>query len=77
MNAQQPAVAARFEPEHNLDYAQQHAGPMPAAEARPQKCPTPLRSPLPSVREIDAALEQKYGAPGYREMSSKVGGARR
>ena len=38
---------------------------------RGTKSPTaPLtrRSPLPSVREIDEALERKYGASRYREL---------
>ena len=31
------------------------------------------RSPLPSVREIDGALERKYGAPRYREITCSPG----
>ena len=51
--------------------------PVPTSEHQPrhlspgQPTPTkqPNRSPLPSAREIDAAIERNYGAPPYREMA--------
>jgi hypothetical protein len=68
MDTQQLAVAASFEPEHNSEYLQQHAEPMRVAEVRSHNHATPRRSPLPSVREVDDALERKYGAAPYREI---------
>jgi hypothetical protein len=68
MNKQQLAFAASLEPEHNWEYPQQHAEPMRVAGVRSHNHAIPRRSPLPSVREIDDALERKYGAPRYREI---------
>ena len=54
-----------FEPERRSEYAHQHLRPKvkPAIQA---DAPEPTRpSPLPSVREIDAALQVKYGATRY------------
>jgi hypothetical protein len=67
MNTQQQAFAAVFEPEPNSEYAQQQAQPTPVAKPRRPNCANARRSPLPSVREIDDALQRKYGATGYRE----------
>jgi hypothetical protein len=56
-----------FEPDSKSEYPRQRAQPrteaLVAQPSRPKK-----RSPLPSAREIDAALEAKYGAPQYREL---------
>jgi hypothetical protein len=54
-----------FEPERRSEYARQRprlkVQPAPHAAA-----PEPTRpSPLPSVREIDSALQVKYGATRY------------
>jgi hypothetical protein len=54
-----------LEPERRSEYARQHLRPKvkPATQA---VAPEPMRpSPLPSVREIDAALQVKYGATRY------------
>ena len=57
-----------FEPDPKSEYPRQRAqtenrSVSRTAESRPKK-----RSPLPSAREIDAALDAKYGAPRYREL---------
>jgi hypothetical protein len=67
-HTQLQAFAAIFEPEPDSEYAQQQAQSVAVAKARRQDHANPRRSPLPSVREIDAALERKYGAPRYREF---------
>lgn len=58
-----------FSPE--LKYNSPGQRPQPRTEAlvtRPSCAKT--RSPLPSVRKIDAALPTKYGAARYREIRS-------
>ena len=70
MNMQQRAFAAIFEPVPNSEYAKQQAQSTTTAKARRSDYLKPRRSPLPSVREIDAALHQKYGARGYLETRS-------
>ena len=70
MNMQQRAFAAIFEPEPNSEYAKQQAQSTTTAKARRPDFVKPRRSPLPSVREIDAALERKYGATRYLETRS-------
>jgi len=67
MSAGYPAAAAIFEPDSRPQYARQHAQPRAKLAAPPPRAPEPnRRSPLPSAREIDAALEHKYGAKRYR-----------
>lgn len=62
-------AAAIFEPESRPEYARQHAQPRAKLAAPPPRAPeSNRRSPLPSVREIDAALERKYGARRYRGL---------
>ena len=39
-------------------------------DATPPTAAPQRRSPLPSVREIDRQLEQKYGVRQYRELQS-------
>ena len=54
-----------FEPERRSEYACQQTRPKwhPTTQTHtPQTCG---RSPLPSAREIDAALHVKYGATRY------------
>jgi hypothetical protein len=54
-----------FEPERRSEYARQHARPK-ARPATQTDSPEPARrSPLPSAREIDAALQIKYRAARY------------
>jgi hypothetical protein len=54
-----------FQPERRSEYARQHARPM-AQRAIQTDAPEPARHcPLPSAREIDAALHVKYGATRY------------
>jgi hypothetical protein len=56
-----------FEPERRSEYARQHAA-MKAKPAIQTHAPEPTRrSPLPSAREIDAALRVKYGATRYAD----------
>jgi hypothetical protein len=43
--------------------ARQTGGEAPATE--PRQCEPTKRSPLPSAREIDAAIERKYGSRPY------------
>ena len=69
MNAQQRAFAALFKPEPNSEDAKQQAQSTTTAKARPDHVNV-RRSPLPSVRDIDAALERKYGATRYLETRS-------
>jgi len=54
-----------FEPERQSEYARQHPPPTmkPASRADAREPARP--SPLPSVRDIDAALQVKYGATRY------------
>jgi hypothetical protein len=56
-----------FEPDPKSEYPRQRAQPRTEAlvtqPSRPKK-----RSPLPSAREIDVALEAKYGTARYREL---------
>jgi hypothetical protein len=66
MNSQQKALAARFQPEHNWEYAQQHGQPMPVANVRRLDHAISRCSSLPFAGEIDAALQRKYGAPRLR-----------
>jgi hypothetical protein len=66
------AFTDAFEPEPRSQYARRDARQkaMPRAKfagQRPRPEP-PRRSPLPSAREIDAALEAKYGALRYQEL---------
>ena len=68
MNTQERVFAAIFEPKLNSQYGYQGAQPMAVVKAHPSDHANPRRSPLPSVREIDAELERKYGAPLYREF---------
>jgi hypothetical protein len=68
MNMQQRPFAAIFEPEPNSEYVRQQTQRAPGAKRRRPDYATARRSPLPSVREIDDALERKYGAPRYREI---------
>jgi hypothetical protein len=67
MSMQERAFAAICEPEPSSEYVRQQAQPTTVVEAHRPDHAKPRRSPLPSVREIDAALERKYGAPRYRE----------
>jgi hypothetical protein len=61
------AFIEAFEPERRSEYARQHARPK-AKPATESDAPEPTRrSPLPSAREIDAALQVKYGAKRYRD----------
>ena len=56
-----------FRPERRSEYAGQHARPK-AERATQTHAPGPTRRcPLPSAREIDAALHLKYGAARYAE----------
>ena len=56
-----------FRPERRSEYAHQHARPK-AERATQTHAPEPTRRcPLPSAREIDAALNVKYGAARYAE----------
>ena len=68
-----------FEPERRSEYARQQRRPKRhrtmQAHTRPKVRPTTQthppqpadRSPLPSAREIDAALQLKHGAARYRD----------
>jgi hypothetical protein len=64
MSTQQIAFAAIFEPHSNSEYARQ-AQLTPVSKAPHPDHAHPRRSPLPSAREIDAALQRKYGAQRY------------
>jgi hypothetical protein len=59
-----PAIRTRTpEPDRRSEYACQH----PPTKARPAIRTEPdRRSPLPSVREIDAALHVKYGTTRFQ-----------
>jgi hypothetical protein len=61
------AFIDRFQLEPRSEYARQH--PRPKAEpATETRAPEPARRfPLPSAREIDAALQVKYGAGRYAD----------
>jgi hypothetical protein len=65
------AFVDTFEPDPRSECARQHAEPRASqvqqAVHSPRASEPKPRSPLPSVREIDAALEAKYGAPRWRE----------
>jgi hypothetical protein len=56
-----------FEPDPKYDHQHQRARPRTEASVA-QSSTSKKRSPLPSVREIDAALQAKYGALRYREI---------
>ena len=59
------AFVDAFEPERRSEYARQHAR-LKATPVALAYAPEPARrSPLPSAREIDAALQTKYGAMRY------------
>jgi hypothetical protein len=66
------AFVDAFEPDPRSESARQHAKPRASQVQRAVHSPhapePKRRSPLPSVREIDAALEAKYGAPRWREV---------
>jgi hypothetical protein len=65
---QEPPAAGR-EPVPTCEGALAHAKPQGAAvvgAARPRDQKV-KRSPLPSVHEIDAAIERKYGPQPYRD----------
>ena len=63
------AAAPIFESQRRPEYASQHAQLHANPSAPPPRAPeSSRRSPLPSAREIDAALERKYG-PGAIEHS--------
>ena len=68
MNTQERVFAAIFEPKLNSEYGYQGAQPTTVVEPHSSDHANARRSPLPSVREIDAELERKYGAPRYREI---------
>jgi hypothetical protein len=55
------------EPDLQYDYSRQRAQSRTEALVA-QPSGSKKRSPLPSVREIDAALQAKYGARRYREL---------
>jgi hypothetical protein len=54
-----------FKPERRSEYARQQARPNTATQVHAPE--STQRSPLPSAREIDAALQVKYGATRYGE----------
>jgi hypothetical protein len=57
-----------FEPALNSAYAGPHAkAQTEALVTKPRQCEPTKRSPLPSAREVDAAIERKYGCRPYRE----------
>ena len=59
------AFIEAFRPERRSEYARQHVRPR-AERATQTHAPDPTRRcPLPSAREIDAALYVKYGAARY------------
>ena len=68
MNTQERAFAAIFEPKPSSEYGYQGAQATTVVKLHPPDHANRRRSPLPSVREIDAALERKYGAPRYLEI---------
>jgi hypothetical protein len=56
-----------FEPDPKSECPRQRAQPRTEAlVAQPSRAKN--RSPLPSAREIDVALEAKYGTAPYREL---------
>ena len=57
-----------FEPDPKSEYPRQQAQNENRSVSRTDESRPKKRSPLPSAREIDAALEAKYGAPQYREL---------
>jgi hypothetical protein len=60
-------LCRHLEPKPNSEDAQQPAQPTTIVEARRPDYANARRSPLPSVSEIDAALEKEHGATPYRE----------
>ena len=54
-----------FEPEQRSEHARQHARPKAKPATQTDVLESKRPSPLPSVREIDAALQLKYGATRY------------
>jgi hypothetical protein len=54
-----------FKPERRSEYARQHARTQVEAVTQRHGPEHARRSPLPSAREIDAALQVKYGANRY------------
>jgi hypothetical protein len=58
----QRAFTAIFEPHPDSEYAKPPAQLTPVTKAPDPDYAHPRRSPLPSAREIDAALQSKYGA---------------
>jgi hypothetical protein len=59
---------AALEPAPACEHVHRHTNPRAqtlVTESR--QCEPRKRSPLPSVREIDAAIERKYGSRAYRD----------
>jgi hypothetical protein len=72
MNTPLRACAAIFDPEPNSEHAQQEA-----QLRRRQDRANPRHSPLPSVREINAALERKVRGAAILGVLNLEGGPRR
>ena len=58
-----------FEPDPTSEHTDERGQPRTEAESH-SRAGRKKRSPLPSARQIDAAIEAKYGAPRYREIGS-------
>jgi hypothetical protein len=65
MNMTQRAFTAISEPHPNSEYAKRQAQLTPVTKAPDPDYAPPRRSALPSARDIDAALQSKYGAPRF------------
>jgi hypothetical protein len=64
MNNEQPAAGREPTSERALPHAKTQGKAAGAAQPREQRV---KRSPLPSVREIDAAIARKYGSQPYQD----------
>jgi hypothetical protein len=62
MNMTQRAFTAISESHPNSEYAKRQAQLTPVTKAPDPHYAPPRRSALPSARDIDAALQSKYGA---------------
>jgi hypothetical protein len=66
------AVIETFKPERRSEYARQHARPQLEPVTQTRALAPTRRSPLPSAREIDVALQAKYGTTRYGNRQRAV-----
>jgi hypothetical protein len=66
MNQEPSAASGEAEPSSQYARAYVKSQGQAVSVARPKRCEV-KRSPLPSARELDAAIERKYGCLPYRE----------